>query len=791
MRAFGLVIFLGLSVNLWAQNTEVSGRVFDGTNNEPLPFANVIVQGEEIGTTTDFDGKFTIVGLSPGTYNFEFSFIGYKPYVLSEIQVTNLKPVYLEVGLIEDANQLETVDVVANPFEGREEAPLSVQSIGVDEIRRSAGGNQDISQVVANFPGVASTPNFRNDLIVRGGSPGENVFYLDGIEIPSINHFSTQGSSGGPVGMINVNLISSVDFYTGAFPAERGNVLSSVMELRLMDGRTDKWGYRVQLGASDLGITAEGPISSKATFIGSVRRSYLQFLFSALQLPFLPTYNDAQFKVRYRIDPKNEIVFLGLGAIDQFELNTAANETDAQRYILNNLPVNEQWNYTIGAKYTNFQESGFSTLVLSRFHLNNTATKYKDNIESPENLILDYASQEIENKLRFEQLWRKEQWKIIVGANAELVRYLNNTKRLIPVGNEVLTNIYETDLPLFNYGLFGSVARNIGQRWTASLGLRLDASNYSAYTNKPWEQISPRLALSYSVNDVLSINANTGIYYQLPPYTVMGFQNGDSGFINKDNGIGFIRSDHFVLGTEYILPFSARIAIEGFWKNYTNYPFLLADSISLANLGGDFGVIGDEPATPESKGRAYGVEIVYQQKLRAGFYGLLSYTWVRSEFEDKNGNLVSSSWDNRHLLTFTGGKRFGKGWELGLRWRFLGGTPYTPYDVPRSSLKEIWDVTGRGLPDYDQLNTLRGDNFTQLDMRIDKKWFFQRWNLNLYFDVQNILNQQLENQPFLDVVYDENGLPVENPNDPSRYLVRGLENSSGTLLPTLGVIVDF
>jgi len=508
-------------------------------------------------------------------------------------------------------------------------------------------------------------------------------------------------------------------------------------------------------------------------------------------LPFLPTYNDAQFKTRYRLDPKNEIIFLGLGALDQFELNTAANETDAQRYILNNLPVNEQWNYTLGARYTNYQENSYSTFVLSRFHLNNTATKYRNNVEAPENLILDYRSQEIENKFRFEQVWRKGDLKVVAGTNMELVKYTNDTRRLVPVGNEVIPNIYSTELNLFNYGFFANASKNLTNRLTGSIGLRLDASSYSSETNKPWEQFSPRVSLRYALNDEWSISANTGIYYQLPPYTVLGFQNGDSGLINKQKGIGHIRSDHFVIGTEYILPFAARIAVEGFWKNYSNYPFLLADSVSLANLGGDFGVIGDEPASPISRGRSYGIEVVYQQKLRAGFYGLMSYTWVRSEFEDKNGELKPSSWDNRHLLTFTGGKRFGKNWEVGVRWRLLGGTPFTPYDVPRSSLKEIWDVTGRGLNDFDQLNLLRGNTFTQLDIRVDKKWFFESWNLNLYFDVQNILNQEIQAQPFLDVVYDDAGNPLEDPNDPTRYQTRFLENTSGTLLPTLGVIIDF
>ena len=181
-----------------------------------------------------------------------------------------------------------------------------MRNIGVTEIKRNPGGNRDISKAIQSLPGVATQVSFRNDIVIRGGAPSENRFYIDGIEIPNINHFSTQGSSGGPVGLINVDFIRDVDFYSGAFPANRGNTLSSVFEFRQKDGRSDKLSSSLTVGSSDFATTLEGPIDAKTTFLASYRYSYLQGLFKLLGLPFLPAYQDYQFKIKHKINSKNE-----------------------------------------------------------------------------------------------------------------------------------------------------------------------------------------------------------------------------------------------------------------------------------------------------------------------------------------------------------------------------------------------------------------------------------------------------------------------------------------------------
>ena len=800
MKALLLFLAILFAGTATAQTGIIQGKVTDALTNEPIMFATVAVSGTTLGTTTDLDGQYLLGDLPVGLYTIAVSYVGYEDQARYEIQVSSGRPVILDFQLEEQTTQLEEVVVKASPFKRTEESPLSLRTIGVAEIQRNPGGNRDISKVIQTLPGVTSVSSFRNDLIIRGGAPNENRFYLDEVEVPTINHFATQGASGGPVGLINVNFIREVDFYSGAFPANRGNSLSSIFNFQQADGRSDRIGGTALLSATDIGATLEGPIGDKTTFLLSARRSYLQFLFQALGLPFLPTYNDFQAKVKYKIDQKNELTFIGLGAIDQFRLNLEADETEEQQFLLNNLPESPQWNYTNGLVYKHFTDQGYWTFVLSRNMLNNQAIKYADNDESSEdNKILDYKSQEIENKLRIENTTRYGDIKINVGVGYEYVKYNNRTFNRIFTSAGAQTVDFRSDLAFHKAAIFGQISRKmINDRLVVSAGLRLDANSYSDEMQNPLEQISPRLSVSYAITDRLSINANSGRFYQLPPYTVLGYQEGGR-LINRENGIEFIRADHFVAGLAYNTATSSKISIEAYYKSYSDYPFLLRDSLTLANLGGDFGVVGNEPAISRSAGRTYGVEVLFQQRLFKGFYGIAAYTLGWSEFEDKDGRFVPSSWDARHIVNLTLGKRFGRNWEAGINWRFQTGLPFTPF-ASTSSLAQSWDVTGRGIPDYGQLNTQRTSVVNGLDIRIDKKWFFPRWSLNVYLDIENVTANAVGlPQLILDRPLDENNRPVGgpvviNPNDPpeqQRYALKEINDATGTRIPSIGVMVEW
>ena len=789
---------------LLAQTGIIKGSIVNSINNEPVEFASVLVLDTDIGVSSDIDGNYEITGLEPGLYNVRASFVGFNDATEYEIQVFNNKPAIVDIKMTEASQTLDEVVVKASPFKKTEESPVSLRTIGIAEIQRNPGGGRDISLVVQQLPGVTSSASFRNDLIIRGGSPNENRFYLDEVEVPNINHFATQGASGGPVGLINVNFIREVDFYSGAFPANRGNALSSVFGFKFRDGRDDRLGASFTVGSSDLNLTFEGPIGEKTTFLASARQSYLQFLFEAIGLPFLPTYNDFQVKVKHQFDKKNELTFIGLGAIDQFKLNLDANETEEQQFILNALPTSPQWNYKNGLVYKHYRENGYFTFVLSRNMLDNRSFKYADNDDSSEdNLILDYNSQEIENKFRAEHTLRTAKgFKINYGINYEFAKYNNSTFNKIFTSQGAQTIDFASSFNMNKYGLFGQVSQKyLDEKLILSLGLRIDGNDYSSEMSNPFRQFSPRFSAAYALSERLIINGNVGRYHQLPAYTILGYREGDK-LVNKENGIKYVTNNQAVLGLEFNTASASKFTIEGYYKKYSDYPFLLRDSVTLANLGGDFGIVGNEPAIPRSEGRSYGVEFLYQQRLFRGFYGIASYTLGWSEFENKNQELIASSWDARHIANLTVGKKIEKGFfkdvEIGIAYRYQSALPRTPF-ADDSALLSNWNVTNGARLDFDQINSLRSTAVNSIDLRIDKKWFFKKWSLNLYLDIQN-LNQNFIAQPtlLLDRELDENNTPIGpavivNPDAPveeQRYLLKELDTGSGNALPSLGIVVE-
>lgn len=794
------MLLLIVTGSLNAQNT-VKGKITDSKTLQPVPFANIIVDGTNKGTTSDINGNFELKDVPNGYIRLAVSCIGYSVKLTEDIFVTRDRINFKEIKLDPTTLNLTEVEIKGSQFVKKEESPVSLQTIGIREIERSPGGNRDISKVIQSLPGVASTPSFRNDIIIRGGAPSENKFYLDGIEIPVINHFQTQGSSGGPVGIINVNFIREVDFYSGAFPASRGDAVSSVMEFRQIEGNREKHGQRFTLGSSEAGLTADGPLSKNTTYMLSVRRSYLQFLFQAIRLPFLPTFNDAQFKIRHRFDEKNDLTIIGIGGYDQFRLNMKVNDgiTDEEtlernNYILGNIPSNEQWNYTTGANYKHFGTKLTSSLVLSRNELNNTSTKFINNDESqPQLQILDYNSRETENKLRYEGIINSgNSTRITFGGSLENGNYTLDGFNSRTTSLGAIKVNFTSSLSIIKYGIFASASKPFFKnRLSISAGFRADGSDYSEQMSNPLTQFSPRLSASYSINEKWSLNANTGRYFQLPAYTILGYGTVTEPLINKKNKIKYINTDHLVAGLQYNPDQSSKITLEGFYKKYNNYPYSVNDSISIANLGSDFGVIGNEEVTSTSEGRAYGLELLMQRRSAEGLYGIAAVTLLRSEFTVAGDEYIPSAWDNKMLITLTGGKKLKKNWEAGLRWRFVSGRPYTPYDVDASALKSNWEATGRGISDFSRLNTERLPAFHQLDLRIDKSWFLKKWTVNLYLDIQNVYNFKAKERDILNVRRDANGQPVTDPTDSNRYEVYFIKDETGTVLPTLGVIIDF
>jgi hypothetical protein len=790
---FTITLFITLTLSAQQNSGIIKGRVYNLKTNEGVPFATVQIWGTTIGAVTDFDGNFSFTGVKPGFVELRVSSIGFTPFISSAVMVTNSNQVNLEIPLEESEISIGEVVIKASPFTKRIETPVSVRIIGIDEIEKNPGGNRDISKVIQSYPGVASTPAFRNDVIIRGGGPNENRFYIDNVEIPYLNHFSTQGASGGPVGILNVDFVQSVDFLSGAFPASKGNALSSILNFTFVDGNKDKMKYRATLGASDLGLTIDGPTGKNSSLLMSVRRSYLQFLFSALELPFLPTYTDFQLKYKVRLDPKNELTVIGLGAKDDFRLNLEANETEYQRFILDFIPVQEQYSYVTGLVYKHYRDNGFDTWVLSRNYLNNSQSKYLNNIEADTNRTLDYLSGEGEIKARYERtILGKSGFRLSYGAGYEYAHYRNSTFRRIYFGGIQNDIMYDTNLKLGKYGAFGQVSRSfLDQKLSLSFGLRTDANTYSSTMSNPLSQLSPRISATYRLREQLNLNFSTGRYYQLPPYTALGYSNSAGVFINKQNSLKYIAADHFVAGVELIPAESIQVTIEGFYKNYSRYPFSVRDSVPLSSKGADYGVFGDEELISTSKGRAYGLELLARFKEFKNTNLVFSYTYVRSEFRGLDSKMIPSSWDNKHLINLTGTRKFKRNWDVGLKWRLVGGAPYTPYDLEKSSYKAAWDLQGQGYLNYSEFNTQRLKAFHQLDIRVDKQYFYTGWSLMLYADVQNVYNHKADQPAILIRESDGNKLPVTDLSNPLKYSLKYLDNESGTVLPTIGIIIEF
>ena len=798
MKQLLLILLTTFSITIIAQTGSISGHVMNEADNSPIAFADVVLENTSYFTTTDENGRFKITDIEPGVYNLLIRLIGFQDKIISELSINNTRKQNLDIYLKEDFAQLGEVVIKTSAFRQKAESPLSATSIGVTEIYRSPGANRDISFVVRNLPGVATTNNFRNDLIVRGGAPSENRFFMDGIEIPNINHFATQGSSGGPVGMINVNFIQSVDFYTGSFPVSLGNALSSVMDITTRQPNQDRLTGSVTIGSSDFGLTLDVPTGNNSGFMFSARRSYLQFLFEQLKLPFLPIYNDFQYNHRIQIDERNQLTILGLGAIDNFKLNTSVNNgvedqdiLERNTYILNNIPKYEQWNYATGIKWRHNTDVGYQNLILSRNMLNNTADKYLYNIEVSDNLLFDYQSQEIENKARYEYHHTAGDWQWYAGVGLQYVNYNNETYKKITVGDVAQTLDFYSDINFFKYALFGQVNRTFfDDKFEFSLGVRTDFNDFSNNMTNPLSQLSPRLALSYSPVSEHKFVISVGHYTQLPAYTILGYRDNNEVLVNKDR-INYIHANHYVAGYQWTPKDYFQLKLESFYKTYSKYPFSINEGISLANLGSDYGIIGNTPVTSTSKGRTYGVELSGTQKLSNKIFGSFSYTFVRSEFDNSDDHYTASSWDSKHILNIIGGYKFAKNWELGMKFRLLGGSPYTPFDLQTSALQRVWDVNQQGVLDYSQLNTERLPLSHGLDLRVDKKWYFKRWALNLYLDMQNAYNAKVTNPPYFNVLYDINKQPLVSETDPLRYQYQLIENESGTIVPSIGIMIDF
>ena len=790
-RLLSVLLLCHITISfLWAQPVhQVKGTVIDKSSRQPLEFINVMIVGLNKGGVTNAEGKFSIEQVPPGIYRLQASAIGYKTVTTPEY-ILSTRDLHIQIEMEENQTELEGVTITASPFRRDIESPVSLRIIELQEIEKSPGANRDISRIVQSYPGVAFSPiGYRNDLIVRGGSPSENRFYLDGVEIPNINHFSTQGASGGPVGILNADLIREVNFYTGAFPTDKGNALSSVLDFKLRDGDMERNSVKATLGASEVSLASNGHLGKKTSYLVSVRQSYLQFLFDMLGLPFLPTFTDAQFKLKTRFDAQNELTVLGLGGIDKMKLNTKADDEDNE-YILSYLPKIQQETFTLGAVYRHYAGAHVQSVIASHSYLNNRNTKYRQNDESnPDNLTLRLRSTEQNTQFRLENSSSFRNWKVTVGANLDYSQYSNTTFQKVYT-DHAQTFDYHTYLDIMRWGLFGTINyTSIDERFTASLGLRADANNYSAAMKDMTDQLSPRLSLSYQLTEHWSLSGNAGLYYQLPPYTALGFKNNNGLYANK-YALRYMQVSQGSIGINWRKGDTFEVSLEGFYKDYDKIPLSVADGIPLTCKGNDYGVIGNELLTSTAQGRSYGAELLLKWLIAKKLNLASSFTLFKSEYRNnKESKYIASAWDNRFIFNLRGTYNLPRHWSVGMKVSCIGGAPYTPYDADKSSLVTAWNAQGKPYYDYTRYNEERLPAFTQVDIRIDKTFYLKRCMLGFYIDLQNIAGSKLKQA---DVLM-STGV-IKNPDAPiagQRYVMKSVKQESGTLLPTLGITFEY
>lgn len=806
--AFILLISVLTSALLFGQNKGViTGTVKDKNLQDLLIGVVITLQNEKdtLKTRTDIDGKFKIEA-PVGKYNLETYYLGYEVYNKYNINLGSGNAIVVEIELEDQSEEFGEVTINASKLVKATDmtTPLSTQKLTAEEIKVNPGGNFDVSKVIQVLPGVAggTSPN-RNDIIVRGGGPSENVYYLDGIEIPVLNHFQTQGASGGATGILNVSFIRDVQLTSSAFDSRYDNALASTIVIKQRNGNPDQLSGNFRLSGSEAAATLEGPLGKKTTFMASARRSYLQFLFKLIDLPIRPDYWDFQYKINHKIDSKTELNFIGIGAIDNFKLAVPKDADATTEYINRSNPLIKQWNYTVGTSLKRLIKKGYFTVALSRNMFFNGADRYANNalMEGPK--LLSLKSHEIENKLRLNVNKFMNGWKVSYGISAQYVKYdldLFNT-----IQDELTDSTGATISPainfstasnidFFKFGAYGHVSKYfLKDQLLLSGGLRSDMNTYTKNGLNPLETISPRLSTAYSFNDKWNISASVGSYHKLPVYTVLGYKDMTGVLANKK--LKYINSIHYTVGSQFIPKKDLRFTLEAFYKDYRNYPVSLTDSISLANVGTGFSTVGNDTYASTGKGRVYGVEAYVQQKLINRLFYIISATVYKSEFSGADGIFRPSTWDYGFVFSTTMGYKFKKNWDLGVKYRISGGQPYTPFDL--SASRQNYLTSGVGTLDYTQLNEERLPVYQQFDIRVDKKFNFKNVSLTLFVDIQNLFMFKTPRVP--NYTFERNadntgfkttdGNPIKS--DGGNGIPVILTDPSATVVPSIGFIFEF
>jgi len=758
-----LVVALFLMSHAVAQTQIVKGIITDKQSEMPLIGATItLITSENIGSTTDLDGYFRLPEVPLGRHDFQVSYLGYNSITLPNVVVTAGKEVMLNIALEESIEQLNEVVITAEVEKDKainEMATISARTFSVEEVNRYSGGRSDVARLAGNFAGVSTSDDSRNDIVIRGNSPTGVLWRLEGIPIPNPNHFSTLGTTGGPVSAMNPNLLSNSDFLTSAFPAEYGNALAGVFDLGFRNGNRDNYEFMIQTAAfSGFEAMAEGPINKDngSSFIVAGRYSFVG-LAGNLGLDIgtnaTPNYYDLSFKINLGNSPIGRFTLFGIGGksdiffdrneIAEDDLFAAADEdsfADSQFGVVglkHNLLIDDRTYLRTVIAASN---SG-NVFNQDRFFNENTSEEFSLRIFEIDNNTNRYSVSSYLNRKFNARLTGR------AGILVENEQYdLQNTARegmpdLDRDGFPDATVVYDFEEGSTMVQPFAQVQYRLNPKWTFNAGLHAQYLNLNDNF-----ALEPRLAINWNFAPTQTLSLGYGLHQQNHPLPILLIKEevAENIFEESNRDLEFTRSHHFVLGYDVKLGKSWRGKLETYYQAIDRVPIdPFLSSFSLLNLGADFGFPSNAYGlVNEGTGYNTGVELTIEKFFSDGFYGLLTTSIFDSKYEGSDGVERNTAFNNGYVINVLAGKEFrvGKRHSVTFDTKFTtaGGRYYTPIDLEASKLaqSEIRDESRAFSLQYDSY--LRWDVKFGFQLNSKKRKFSQQF----YLDIQNVLNRE-------------------------------------------------
>jgi hypothetical protein len=720
------VVIISIFTSMQAQTNlpkgVIKGKVLDSESQLELVGAHVFIKETNTGTSTDANGQFEFPNVTVGSYSLVCSYIGYNKITKTDIIVRTERITFVNIEMEASSVEVTAETVTAGYFKEIQTQPLSSINFSSEEIRRAPGAAGDVSRIIFGLPSLAKINDTKNSLIVRGGSPVENGFFLDNIEIPNINHFPTQGSTEGPIGILNVDFIEDVNFNSGGFGANYGHKLSSIMELKLREGNRTTSDVQMEMSMQGFGGSIEGPIDGgHGSYFISARRSYLDLLLGMMNEKVgIPTYSDMQGKATYDLSQNHKLSYIDVFSIDNQEM-TQKNALDSKT--INIYPIYSSYSNTGGVNWQwIWGKSGFSNTSLAHTYSNTDARFFQ---ARDAKMIMNNKSTEQEWKIRNTNHWMldaRNKFNFGFDLKYNVIDYSQfYSDYQDAMGNATPAFTLNQTLRSPQGGIFVDYSLQLFNKLTLSPGGRIDYYEYNDDV-----KISPRFSATYQFTEITSLTGSYGIYYQNIPL-IIAAQKSDFRKLKTP------RADHYVLSFSHLLTESTKLTVELYDKEYQDFPMdpmqpkmFLFDQAVVEQI-----FLNHTNLISAGEARSRGVEVTVQKKMAENIYGLIAGSYYRSQYKGLDSKWYDRVYDNKFNFAIEGGYKMNEKWEFSLRWLYAGGAPYTPFDEQASL------ATHKGVFDGTRINAARLPDFHSLNLRVDKRYYFQSTTLTVYLSIWN------------------------------------------------------